>query len=462
MKVKGLFTLVLFSLFCLENLLAEKLVISSSTVAEQMAVANSKSNRLKELSLLYSQKSAGLSFGGFLPSFDFNFSESDSIKVQGYDTRSKTFAFSLRQLVFDGGKAKLTYDLTRASAYYELKEFEQGINSYRLEVSNQYFSCLLLLKKIKIQENLEANAELELEIIKTEYELGEALENDYLEYLINVKKIKDQNKQLKREYKRALTKLKLTLGYSKDLDFELKDEDISEESQPEYLEVYLENLWNVCQRNNLAIKKGRMELFYSQKQNDYSKRTLLPQISLEGGVNFSGTDYPLTQPTYSAKIKFDFPDNTLLPFSFSNGYEFKDKRISGVNNMASLSASAQPQYFADKKRTELNLRYSRVQFDESLNALYEQLYEKTADYDDLKDSLKRLEETNELEEKRLLVSKESVNRGEMKRIDYLKELEEHSKTMTEILQSKIRLKNVIREIEIFINIPAGGLKECVW
>ncbi|WP_147612891.1 TolC family protein [Treponema pectinovorum] len=461
MKSKEILFLVLFSLLYIDCFAKDRIAISSSSEAECIAVANSKSNRLRELSLQYSKKSSELSFGGFLPSVDFNFNESDSIKTQAYDTHSKTIAISLRQLIFDGGKTKLTYDLNKATSFYELKEFEQELNSYKLEISNQYFECLLLLKKIEIEENLERNAELELQIIKTEYELGEVLENDYLKYFINVKKIKDQTKQTNRDYKKALTKLKISLGYSKDVDFFLESEAINENDFPRYLEEKLEKLWNVCQRNNLSIKKNRMSLYYSQKQDEFSKRYFLPQIYFEGGIHFSGTDYPLTQPSYSAKIKVDFLNNTLIPVSFSNGYEIKDKKVCGVNNSVDFSVKGQPQYFSDKKKNELNLRYSRVQFGENLNVLYEKLYEKTADYDDLIDNLERLKETEQLEERNLLVSRESVNRGEINRLDYLEELEEHAKTLTEILQSKIKLKNLIREIEIFINVQSGGLRECI-
>ena len=52
---------------------------------------------------------------------------------------------------------------------------------------------------------------------------------------------------------------------------------------------------------------------FKEKEYDFSKKTYLPQVQFLGGVSFSGEDYPLYAPQYTAKIEVSFNNNPLIP-----------------------------------------------------------------------------------------------------------------------------------------------------
>lgn len=98
---------------------------------------------------------------------------------------------------------------------------------------------------------------------------------------------------------------------------------------------------------------------------------------------------------------------------------------------------------------------------DSVNSLYESLFEQIASYDDCIDNIKRTEETIKLQEKRLAISGLQVEKGTMKRIDYLDQLVELAEQKTYLLESIISFYELTRTFEIELDISFGGLKNCL-
>ena len=92
--------------------------------------------------------------------------------------------------------------------------------------------------------------------------------------------------------------------------------------------------------------------------------------------------------------------------------------------------------------------------------MHEQLFERAAAYDDGKDSIERISESILLREKRLAVSAEQVEKGEMKRIDYLVELIKLAEEKINRIAAETAVRAALRDIEILLCVPFGGLKKC--
>lgn len=423
-------------------------------------------SEIQKLNLKYAETSlkvAEFSVQNFLPVFNFSVNEDDSIIVNGADSRSKSVSAGVSQTVFDGGKRLILYKMEKSEKLFDLKSVQQNLALFKSCVNSSYYNCLLLEKKVQIKTELEQNAFIQLEILKKECELGLTLENDYLEYLIAFKKIQNEKKQAQRELRSSIRQLKILCSIDLTTELILWNDfsgmQNKNKSEQFYLEEYSQKLWEILKKNSPAIQKQNAAFLYSKQQYLYDRRFFVPEINLEAQVSFSGNEYPLNSPKYSAKLSVNFANLPFVPVSISNGYGFREKNISSINNMASASLSFETDWFYSRRKAKISIKKQKEELQEEFNSLYENLFETIAQHDDYLDSIFRLKETIELQQRRLNVSEIQVKNGILKRIDFLEQLTELAAQKIQFEEAEIKIASLIAELEIQLCVPAGGLKE---
>lgn len=446
-------------LFCCAALAFSETVFRSPEEAAEFAVSNSKEYRLKKLHVEASYKAARFALQEFLPSFNASWSENDAIKIGGADSHSKSLQFSARQVIGDGGKRIVAYKMNKTNAYYAVKTYEQELQAFQSSVINQYCLCLRQQEIIKIKNDLEKNAAAQLEIIKEEYRLGIALENDYLEYLISFRKIQNDKKKAERELRTQMRVLKSIIDMAADEELRLENALTGGTDIP-YLEPHIADLQRMTDERNPAIKKSEAVLQYAEQRYKYTKLFFLPEVAVEGGVSFSGTAYPLNKPSYSLKLSLNFQNVPFVPTTIGNGYGFNKKQLVGLDNSLSAGIVPDTNYFIKRNVDKIALEREGEQLRLQKNAVHEQLFERAAAYDDGKDSIERISESILLREKRLAVSAEQVEKGEMKRIDYLVELIKLAEEKINRIAAETAVRAALRDIEILLCVPFGGLQKC--
>ena len=455
----GFKSIVPLLFFCTVTPMFSDTVFRSAEEAALYAVSHSKEYLLKKEYVEAAYKAACRALQDFLPSLNISWSENDAVKIGGADSRSKSIQLSLRQLVTDGGRRIVLYNMNKTDAYYAVKAYEQELQAFQSSVIDQYGACLQQNEIIKIKSDLEKNASMQLEIIKKEYDLGLALENDYLEYLISFKTIQNDKKKAERELRTRMRTLKSLIGM--DIDEDLRIENTSaEQSGLPYLEGHIAELRRMSDERNPAVKKAEAALHYAERRLAYAKLFFIPEVSVEGGVSFSGTAYPLNKPSYSIKLSMSFSNMPFAPTTAGSGYGFNKGGLGGIDN--SLSAGFVPDigYFIKNNINKISVKREAEQLRSQKHALYERLFEKAAAYDDGKDSIARISESIALRERRIAVSAEQVEKGEMKRIDYLAELMEIAEEKVKLVAAQSSVLAAARDIEIMICVPFGGLEKC--
>ena len=455
----GFKSIVPLLFFCTAAPMFSDTVFRSAEEAALYAVSHSKEYLLKKEYVEAAYKAACRAEQDFLPSLNMSWSENDAVKIGGADSRSKSIQLSVRQLVTDGGRRIVLYNMNKTDAYYAVKAYEQELQAFQSSVIDQYGACLQQNEIIKIKSDLEKNASMQLEIIKKEYDLGLALENDYLEYLISFKTIQNDKKKAERELRTRMRTLKSLIGM--DIDEDLRIENTStEQSGLSYLEGHMAELRRMTDERNPAVKKAEAALHYAERRLAYAKLFFIPEVSIEGGVSFSGTAYPLNKPSYSIKLSVSFSNMPFAPTTAGSGYGFNKGGLGGIDN--SLSAGFVPDigYFIKNNINKISVKREAEQLRSQKHALYERLFEKAAAYDDGKDSIARISESIALRERRIAVSAEQVEKGEMKRIDYLAELMEIAEEKVKLVAAQSSVLAAARDIEIMICVPFGGLEKC--
>lgn len=457
-KTKGyiinsiLYTTIIFSTY-------GQITLTNANEAADFAVSNSLKYSIAAQNISNNMIMARYNIGEFLPSFEISWSEDDSVKQFSSDSRSKSLSVSLNQFLFDGGKRQLSYEMANTEVYYNYLSYKQELLSFKSQIIDQYYGCVMQMEMVKIKNELKDHAAKQLEILAKELEIGRALETDYLNYLISYKQLENECKIAERNMRSSLRKFNIALNLDPEYPLTIDNRDSFSAELPFQIEDQVENLWLRYCAVNPEFEKNQVSLKFAQKQYNYSTLFYMPEISLNAGVSLSGAAYPLTQPSYSVKLNFNFANNPLIPVSFSLGYSFSDAKLTSVKNSSSVSVTPQPDYFQKQTASKLGL-ISQFQDDEvNLKSSYESFFEQLASYDDSIDSIAILSETITLLERKLKILEQQVELGKVTRLKYLEEMTQLASKRIELLQSKASLTSLSHSIEILLDIPFGELNE---
>ena len=451
---------LIFLIILCDFRLFSQITFSSPEEAAEYALINSPEYNYNRLNTELAMKISKRSITDFLPSISLSWSDNKTLNYNSADSNTDSFSISVNQFLFDGGKKWLAYEMGKTSSFYSYREYLQSEKEFRSQIIAQYFECINQKEMLDIKKDLLKVANEQLEILKTEYELGITLENDYLEYLIKVKKLQNECDQYKRQYEALLRKFKIALSLSTDVEVILTKPETEDEISQFFLDKHIDYLWERYKTVSPAIQKLDASLYYAKKQYAYSKKQYMPEVSFSGNVTFSGETYPLTQPNYTFKINIAFSNFPILPVTTSTGAGLNSKgKLNNFKDEVSTTISPQLNYVNNLKANEISIKQKKQEREKTINEYYENFFDIISQHDDYTNNIIIFDETIKLQERRLEISLEQVNSGRLKRLDYLNELIELSTQKIQLIDSKNNLLLSTRTIEIMLDIPFGGLQD---
>lgn len=431
--------------------------INNVNDAVNIALQNSKQIYLQELNSLIAMKNAKLSFREFLPSINFSYNDSSGVTYFSSDTNSKTFSLSLNQLLYDGGKRRFNYQINKLNTMYSYNAVDLEIKNFQSQIIDEYYSLLKQHEIVNINKDLLDSATEQLNIIEKEKDLGLTLETDYLEYQISYLQTENNLYTSKRELKKKEDNFKILLGVSKNVELDINDSFYNEYKFISYMD-YIDFLFEHGKNNNIELKQQNLSIITSQKQLEFSKSWFLPTIALEGGISFSGVNFPLTEPSYNIKLNFSFSDNPLLPTDIGKSLSLKNQKLNNISDNVSFSFLPSSTYFSTLRQNEISLLQLKLQYENSINQLYNTISDTIYSLDDLLHSIIIQEKTINLQQKKIEVSKAELKTGNIKRVDYLEDLINLASYKIQLLDEKFNAQNQIRTLEIITYVPLGELE----
>lgn len=432
--------------------------VTSVSEAVSIALKNSKDLHYLHMHALQNIKKSNLSFQDFLPSIGFSLSENDTVMINGNDSRSKRIQISLTQPLFSGGKKIAAYKTGRTEACYEYQEYLLEVEKLKKEVAEIFNSIVLQQKVLGIKNDLVETAMQQLKVIEIEFSLGMALETDYMEFLVSLRRIQNEQRQVAREIQRLKRNFNYLVGLDPKIQTDVFDA-VVETTDHFDVGPFVDSLFFLAQNSSVELKKLSLAMEVAQNQLDFSRRWFLPNVSLDGSVSFSGNNYPLTRPEYTMKIKVDFVNNPFIPTSASSGTGVKNEMINSVDNSFGGNIMMNTTYKADKDLAETSLAMQEQKFIETKRRIYEELVMFAESHDDTEQEIIFLEDTLAIQEKRLGFMELQLENGAVKHIDYLEALIEIAELKISIANQKNELHSTRQGIEIMAGIPFGGLKD---
>ncbi|MBR5866635.1 MAG: TolC family protein [Spirochaetaceae bacterium] len=449
--------LIIFVLIFACNLSFSQIYLNSEDEAVAIALNNSRELYFSKIQAVENIRKSNLSFENFLPDFTFSFSEDDSIIQNREDSRSKRINFSVNQVLFDGGKSLYTYKENKISALYDYQNYLLSEKNFKEKVVNAFNAVYLQHKILEIKDELLDKALLQLKIIETEVNIGITLETDYLEYLVNLRKIENERKQLYFDLLQKERELKNLLGLDENVSVCILEQ---EDKSYDFFEIqsFVDVLFPLVKSENIELKKLELSLKSAENQSKISKKWLLPVLSLDAGAGFSGKSYPLTQPEYNVKLKFSFESNPFISSAYSSGIGFKDENISSVNNSVSGNVKIPTTIFSDIRLNRNSILQTKAKIEQTKQNLYEEFYSLVLSHDDAEIQKSFLQETLSIQQKRLSFMELQLANGEIKHVDYLDALSEIVELNISILTKKNEFLSVCRQLEIITGLNYGGIK----
>lgn len=440
--------------------IGQEVIFHSSDEAVAFALQNSKNYFFEKQGVLHGMRSAKLGIQNFLPVIDFSFSETDSANLLSADSRTKNIQANVTQEIFSGGKRRLEYDMNQIGALYAYYDYEISVRNFSSAIIAQYHQYLIQAEVVKIKSDMVNTAKTQLSIIEKEVDLGMTLQTDYIEYYISYINMENERNQGVRDLKNMERKFKAAVELSEQAELVIDDK-IYSEGEYFYYEPYITYIRDLVKENSNDLRKQDLSVEYSQKQLDYGRRWYIPTISVQGGINFSGRSYPLTEPKYSVKVILNFTNSRLFPVSISGGYGFDRDRLYNINNGSNVTITPQPAYGITRNLEDIAILKANIERDDTEKELQDTVYDTIITHDNFLRNAYTAERTIELLERRIEISAKELENGEIKHIDHLEKQLQLSERKINRVQYRIQAANIERNLEILSGMPFGGLRDII-
>lgn len=209
-----------------------------------------------------------------------------------------------------------------------------------------------------------------------------------LNILFHLKKIQNEKKQYEREYRAVLRKFKIALSLEPDAEIILDGEVFIDPYEDFVLEDYFNYLWNRFKVVSPEYQQLNLNLQYAIQQYKYAKAAFIPEISLQADLNFSGTEYPLTSPSYNIKLFLSFSNFPLFPITIDGGLGMDSKgRLVSAKNNSSVSLSPNPNYLNTLTNQRISMMQQKENRKQSENSYYDLLFDYISQFDDYNNNL---------------------------------------------------------------------------
>ena len=188
----------------------------------------------------------------FLPTLNVSYLETNERYKYGADSKQHKVSFDSDITIYDGGKTKLAFDVTRLQGKLGANDYKTAVGEFQLQVKLLYLKILQLYKTIGIQEKTFEQGNIQLRLTQNELQLGDRTQIEAMEVEAQVKEVELNLRKAKNEYTNTLNSLKNILKIHWNQELLLKGD-----IEKDYTFTEMTKDWDMSTYVQIAIKNRK-------------------------------------------------------------------------------------------------------------------------------------------------------------------------------------------------------------
>jgi len=421
--------------------------------AARLAVGNSRELKNAAWSRLIKEGTWKLGLRAYLPRLSLGAQENDRVSWTGADSFMKSYSLTLEQLIWDGGRTSLSREMERA----ELLVLDKQIRRQAVETADAavsaYRRTVSLRATLEIREAICSFFEEQRNILSRELELGMAVPIDLTAADIALAGARLEVMNLRVDLEDAERSLGEFLGME---TLPPLSERVDMRRTPVLPPPGMAG--ELARERNPQVEENRFVITQREAEMKLAGRSWIPAIQLKAGAGLSGQKYPLTKPSWSVGITFEFSAPWLSgSFGGTAAWEPPHDRSAGLQG--SLNPLPNPAGAYTKKQAELALRAAKETYTDTRQQLGRKA-EFAVEKCRLMDRKRLIVlESLELEEKKFNLAELKLEMGLLTRTELMDARLELAKKEIAGVESAAALLEAERELEKLQDLEPGGLGE---
>ena len=375
--------------------------------------------------------------------------------LDGPDTRRESLSLTLEQPLFDAGRITARRALSRAQLLLDVRAFTDREDAVVDTVRGLYWQALVQQEKLRIQEEVRGIAARQLEIARTERQIGAIREIDLVEAGLEEARAELAVEETRAAHEEKLDLLRECLGMEPGEALSL-----SGTIDPAYPGISLPDdcgpLIAMALAGNTALKRQELEARKALEALRAARMAFVPRISLALSLSVSGDRFPLQYPSVAGELVFDFPSRGFpLSTSLSAG-----RAGPGQTSRASSFETALLDDlggWTDRAAARLAREESLLKMGHTAETLRGQVRRAVAASGQKKSAAELQRRTVALAEARVAILARQVDLGETTRVDYMDAQAQRGRDASRLLEDVLAVLEAEREIERLLGVRAGEL-----
>jgi outer membrane protein TolC len=450
------YKLALFYFFVISAVYANDGGTLSFARAAELAVSASAELRHSRASLELLEGAWKWGLRAYFPQISFTVSENDRLQRLGSDSFVKNYGVSADQLLFDGGRTKMSRDLERMELDLSSSRLDRSAHEIAEAAIAMYRGVLSSRAILEIRTSALAVLEEQRRILEEEVRLGLALPIDLGGADISLA-----------DAKLGIFSLRLDLAESEKLFAELLGLDVLP-VLAERVDIHRAAVLPraraaaaLAREQNPDLVESRYAITKRQAELKYLSRSWIPTLRLVGNFALTGQRYPLTRYNWSFGINIDFSSPWFQNrASAQTGWEpsysgnLYDRTAMAQNSFTPLP---DPASAIGKDQAKLALALEREKYD----LAFERAGRVAANAVENCSFAERRRvlalEAAALGEEKCRVQEIRLSLGHITRLDLMETLIEQTQREIAVIEAATALLEAERELERFLDLKPGEL-----
>lgn len=205
---------------------------------------------------------------------------------------SYSAGLDISQLVFDFWKTPYLIKKAVAEKVSAQNELDETLNKLTYDVKIKYLAVFKAQKNLEVAQDALEQYRLHLEQAKAYFEVGRLIENDVVKAEVDYSNAQLTAINAQSNLKIAYSLLNQAMGFAEDVHYEVVEPPLMESSSD------VETLMATARERNPQLKSFEAQVLSAYYGVDVSLAGLLPYLSFNAGLSYSGDSFPLVWNWY--------------------------------------------------------------------------------------------------------------------------------------------------------------------